>query len=214
MKSLKLSYKFYFIFSLLLIVPATWIADQINKFIETIPNESFLGHLSSIGIFGVPTALAILFLFFWIFSNHIWKIKYLDKLLGMPNINGRYEGELVSSHTEDKTQNGTYPVVIEVKQTITDIEIFLYTERSCSYSLIASMCKNYAQNYELVYVYQNKTSAIHSDSDMRDHHGSAFLELIDGGNELNGYYFNNPRERGRYGKIKVTRVGIKLKGGF
>ena len=214
MECVKLGYKFYFIFALILITPATIVAGVISTFVETLPTDGIIGYLSSVGFFDAPTALIILFLLFWSFSNHLWKIKHVDTLLGIPNINGRYEGELVSSHTEDKTQNGTYPIVIEVKQTLTDIQVFLYTERSCSYSLIASMCKNYTKNFELVYVYQNKTSAMHADADMRDHHGSAFLELANGGNTLNGYYFNNPRERGRYGNIKVTRVSRKQKGGF
>lgn len=214
MKSLKPSYKFYILFSLVFVIPATWIADQIEHYVKSLPLDSFPGHLASIGVFDAPTTVVVLFLIFWLFNNYIWKIKYLDILIGIPNINGRYEGELVSSHTEDKTQNGTYPVVIEVRQTLTDVEVFLYTERSCSYSLIANICKNYHYNNELVYVYQNKTSAMNKNSDMRDHHGSAFLEVSDAGNLLNGYYFNNPRERGRFGKIKVKRVGAKLKGSF
>ncbi len=214
MQCIKLSYKFYFLFALLLIVPASKLAGWISEYVKTLPTDGIIGYLSSIGLFDAPTALVILFLFFFVFSNYLWKIKHIDTLLGIPNINGRYEGELISSHTEDKTQNGTYPIAIEVKQTLTEIQVFLYTERSCSYSLIASMCKNYTKNFELVYVYQNKTSAMHADADMRDHHGSAFLELVDKGNTLSGYYFNNPRERGRYGKIKVSRVSRKLKGGF
>lgn len=135
-------------------------------------------------------------------------------MFGLPNINGRYEGDLMSSFTETKEQNGTYKTAIEIKQTLTNINVCLYTERSRSYSLIANICKNNNGNYELVYVYQNNTSVIGTDSDMRDHNGTAILEISDDGSTLDGNYFNNPRERGRYGKIKVTKVTSGINGKF
>ncbi len=161
-----------------------------------------------------PTTIIILFFFFWIFNNYIWKLPWVRKILDTPNINGRFEGKLVSTFTETKEQNGTYPIAIEIKQTLTSICVYLYTERSCSYSVIASVCKNNNGNYELVYLYQNKTAAMNTDADMRDHHGCAYLEIFQDGKSLIGNYFNNPRERGRYGKITISKVATKIKGKF
>jgi hypothetical protein len=214
MRQLSLSYKFYILFSLVLTVPASWIALKLGIYVNTLPTHNFFHYLLSVGVFEAPTTVIILFLFFWLFNNLLWKIPGVVDVLGIPNINGRYSGELVSSHTENKEQNGTYPVIIEIKQTLTTISVYLYTERSCSYSMIASLCKNYNNNHELVYVYQNKTSAMESDSDMRDHHGTAFLQVFEKGVSLTGNYFNNPRERGRYGKITVRRISRKRMGKF
>lgn len=214
MKTLSLSHKFYILFALILTVPASKISQSLGAYVDTLSQENFLHYLSSVGVFEAPTTVAILFLLFWLLNNCVWKFPLINKIIGIPNLNGRYEGQLVSSHVEDKQQNGTYPIVIEIRQTLISVCIYVYTERSCSYSLIANICKNYHDNYELVYVYQNKTSAIQSDSDMRDHHGTAFLEVSDEGLSLDGSYFNNPRERGRYGKVNVKRKGRKLKGKF
>ncbi|HCY17943.1 TPA: hypothetical protein DHT42_01965 [Candidatus Nomurabacteria bacterium] len=214
MKTFSLKSKFYIIFSLLLSVPASFLAMVITAFINSLPPTNFFYNLSSLGIIEAPTTVIILLFFFWLFNEYVWKVYLIRKMIGIPNINGRYEGSLVSTYTESKEQNGTYPIAIEINQTLTSINVFLYTERSCSYSLIANLCTNNNNNHELVYVYQNKTSALNTDTDMRDHNGTAYLEIFDDGKILKGNYFNNPRERGRFGKMEVTKVTSKVKGKF
>jgi hypothetical protein len=214
MKVFSLSSKFYILFCLILSVPAYWAASVLKVFVDNLSANNFFHYLSSVGIFEAPTTLVILLGLFWLFNNIIWKFYPIRKLLGIPNINGRYEGELTSTHTENNEQNGTYKICLEIKQSLTSISVFLYTERSCSYSLIASIGLNGNHNHELMYVYQNKTSAMNNDSDMRDHKGSAFLEIFEDGKNLIGNYFNNPRERGRYGVIKVEKVKSSIQGKF
>lgn len=214
MKIFYLSSKFYILFSLILSMPAYWLASVLKKAVDTIPENNFLHFLSSVGIFEVPTAVALLLAVFWLFNNKLWKFYPMKKLLGVQNINGRYEGELTSTHTENKEQNGTYKIVVEIKQSLTSISVFLYTERSCSYSLIANIGLNSNCNNELIYVYQNKTPAMNKDSDMRDHNGVAFLKIFEDDGRLVGNYFNNPRERGRYGDISLKKTDEKLRGMF
>lgn len=214
MKTHTLTAKFYIIFSLLASVPAFWLSSKINTYLSGLSETSVLRYLSSWGFIEAPTAIVIILFIFWILNNYLWKWLPIRKLFGIPNIDGRYEGEIVSSFTETKEQNGTYKTSIEIKQTLTKVIVYLYTERSCSYSLTANLCKNNNGNYELVYVYQNKTSAMGTDSDMHDHNGTAILEIFEDGSILDGNYFNNPRDRGRYGKIKVTKVISKMKGKF
>lgn len=195
-------------------VPAFWLSSKISIYLSGLPETNVLHYLSSWGFIEAPTAIAVILFIFWMLNNYLWKWLPIRKLFSIPNIDGRYEGELVSSFTETKEQNGTHKTVIEIQQTLTKITICLYTERSCSYSLTANLCRNNNGNYELVYVYQNKTSAMGTDSDMRDHNGTAILEIFGDGSILDGNYFNNPRERGRYGKIKVTKVISKIRGKF
>lgn len=214
MKTFSVNIKFYIIFSLLVSVPAFWLSSQISIYLNGLHETNVLRYLSLWGFVEAPTAITIILFVFWVFNNYFWKWLPIRKLFGIPNINGRYEGEMISSFIETKEQNGAYKTAIEIKQTLTKITVCLYTERSCSYSLTANLCKNNNGNYELVYVYQNKTSAMGADSDMRDHNGTAILGIFDDGNNLNGNYFNNPRERGRYGKIKVSKISYKIKGSF
>lgn len=214
MKTFSLTIKFYILFSLILSVPAYWLASNLKNLVDSFSSTNFFHYLSSVGIFEAPTAVGLLLAMFWVFNELIWKFYPIRKLFNIPNINGRYEGELTSTHTEDNEQNGTYKIAIEIKQSLTSIKVFLYTERSCSHSLIASLGWNSNNNYELMYTYQNRTSAMKKNDDMRDHKGATFLEIFDDGKKIIGTYFNNPRERGRYGTIEVKKVKGKLKGKF
>lgn len=214
MKIFYLPSKFYVLFSLILSVPAYWLASILKRIVDNLSEGNFLHILSSVGVFEAPTAVALLLAAFWLFNNEVWKFYPIKKLLGVPNIGGRYEGKLTSTHTENNQQNGTYEIVIEIKQSLTSLSVFLYTERSCSHSLIANIGHNSNCNQELIYVYQNKTSAMNNDADMRDHNGVAFLEIFEDGEKLVGNYFNNPRERGRYGVMNLKKTKGRLQGKF
>ena len=214
MKVFSLSSKFYIIFSLVLSVPAYGVASVLKTAVDRLPVNNFFHYLSAVGVFEAPTTVVLLLLMFWIFNEVLWKFYPIRKIFNLPNINGRYEGKLTSTYTETHEQNGTYKIALEIKQSLTSISVFLYTERSCSHSLIASIGRNSNHNHELMYVYQNRTSAMNSDADMRDHRGVAFLEIFDEGKTIVGNYFNNPRERGRYGKMNLTKKQCSLKGKF
>lgn len=214
MKTFSLSIKFYLIFCLVLVLPAKWLATLLKTYIESLPKDNFFHYLSSVGIIEITTIVFLLGMF-WLFNKYIWQIPLVRRIINIPNINGRYEGNLTSTHTENNEENGTYPIAIEISQTLTSISVFFYTERSCSYSLIASIGQNTNNNHSLMYIYQNKTSVMTiTDADMRDHRGSVFFEIFDYGKELKGNYFNNPRERGRYGMINVKKVSRKFKRKF
>ena len=214
MKPFLLNSRFYIIFTLLLLYPANYLSGIIHSCVELIPHNSYIYQIFSIGLAQSPTVVVILGIAFWLTNNYLWRISLVKKIFRLKDINGRYEGNLISSYTKDDQQNGTYPVVIEISQNLTSIHVNLFTERSCSYSLIANICQNHIGNKELVYVYQNKTAAMGDDSDMKDHNGTAFLEIDDEGNKLKGNYFNNPRERGRYGQIEVKKIAQRLIGKF
>lgn len=214
MKTVSLTSKFYIIFFIIFSIPSSLISLKVSVLIEALPHSSFLQDLLSVGVIQAPTAVSILLLMFWIFNHYSLKFYPTRKILGIPNINGRYLGVLESAYSSNNQKNGTYDVVIEIVQTLTSIKINLYTEMSCSYSLIANLCTNEFGNHELVYVYQNKTSAMNEDADMRNHNGTTFLEIFNEGGKLIGNYFNNPRERGRFGKIEVLREGSTLKGRY
>jgi hypothetical protein len=130
MKVFSLSSKFYILFSLILSVPAYWLASILKTVVDSLSTNNVFHYLSSIGIFEAPTTIVILLVLFWLLNRFVWKFCLIRKLFGIPNISGRYEGELTSTHTENNEQNGTYKICIEIKQSLTSISVFLYTERS------------------------------------------------------------------------------------
>ncbi len=211
MKQFKLSPTFYIIFSLVLAIPASFVASQAQNYLNTLSQENLLQKLASMGVVEAPTTVVVLLFLFWIIDSCFLKIKGVSRLPGLPyNINGRYEGTLVSSYDETKT----YKIILEITQKLTEVSVRLYTENSASYSLVATIGKNNQGNWCISYLYQNNTSTVNHDEDMKDHGGAATLEIMEQGARLKGNYFNNPRDRGRHGSIDAKFVAKKLEGKF
>ncbi len=161
------------------------------------------------------TAVVILLAMFWLVDKWLWRIKGVRIILPIPpDINGRYCGDLVSSYDKDKGIDKKYKITLEIKQSLTRVKINLYTENSSSYSVVASIGKNNQDNWEISYLYQNKTNTVNHNEDMKDHGGAAFLEIFNAGEILKGNYFNNPRDRGRHGSLDLKYQGKNLLGHF
>jgi hypothetical protein len=210
MRPFKLTAKFYILYALVFVLPASSVAESIQSYLSTLSPNNFIQHLASLGIIEAPTTVGILLGLFWLVDKWLWRIKWFAFLPVPTDINGRYEGHIVSSHSSDET----YKVGLEVEQSLTDIKVCLYTKNSTSCSATATVGKNDYGNWVVSYIYQNKTSTVNHDEDMKDHLGVGTVEILDKGKKLKGVYFNNPRDRGRHGSIEVTRITRKLSRSF
>jgi hypothetical protein len=208
MRPFKLGAGFYILFTAIALIPATWIATALQFLLDssTVP---LLGSLARSRIIDAPTAVALVGIFFWVYEKYLWRITIFSVLHGMPYIGGRYEGTAESSH-----QNQKHSVVIEVHQTLTNVTVCLYTERSSSYSTIAAIGKNGNENRVLAYGYKNTPRTVTNDLDMRAHDGFASLEIFPTEKRLEGYYHNDPRDRSTYGKLSCSFSGAKTLGHF
>lgn len=199
---------YYVALTLVLLIPCVFIANLLSGLVTYLPQNIFLNYLRSLGFFETPTAVSLIIGFVMLVDRILWK--FCPRAFGIINAEGRYEGELQSSYDETRR----YPVVIEIKQTLSDICISLFTANSSSYSGVASIGKNPHGNWTLHYIYCNNTATVHNDTDMKNHEGVAMLEIFDSGKAIEGYYFNNPRDRGRYGQMKLKFVSKKMRGHF
>ena len=211
MKEFRLPAKFFIIFSLLFSIPASYIAVYVQSYLNGLNPQNILQQLASLGVIEAPTTVAILLVLFWIIDRYLWKVKLINKIPGIPlNINGRYEGTLVSSYEE----NPTHKIAIEIRQFLTKISIKLYTQNSSSFSTTSVIGINSQDNWALHYLYKNNPQTVNHNEDMRSHEGGAFLEIINGGQQMKGSYFNNTRDRGRHGSIDVKWITSSCLGRF
>ncbi len=192
-------------------IPSFWIARVISGILDNITLMPPVDDMLRMGLIEPPATVVVMFAFFVLTDRWLWKYPLFSRLFQIPNINGRYEGLLVSSYNESQT----YEIVVEIKQTLTNVFVALYTKNSSSYSIVADVGVNEHKNWSIFYLYQNRTATVNHDQDMRDHNGTCVLGIFDGGNTLKGNYYSNPRDRGRHGSIEVTRVSDKgLEGRF
>lgn len=210
MKAFRLTYKFYITFFLVSFIPSFWIAKGVTGILDNVTLLAPTDAMLRMGLIEPPTTVVVMFALFVLTDRLLWKHSPLSNLFRIPNINGRYEGLLVSSYDESQS----YKIVVEIQQTLTNVFVTLYTENSSSYSLAADVGVNEHKNWSVFYIYQNRTATVNHNQDMKDHNGTCVLDIFKGGNTLKGNYYNNPRDRGRHGSIEIKRVSGSLKGCF
>ena len=118
--------------------------------------------------------------------------KQLLYLAGVPIIEGNHDVKLYSNYQEGLVLNAK----IEIKQTFDSILLYFKTDKSESApdSCHIDNAKNYSK---LIYTYHNDGDG--SDENNKTHMGTAVLTFING--KIDGYYYNNGKDRKTYGKI-------------
>lgn len=210
MKSFKVTPKFLIFFTLITVFPATWLAHFFQYLLQHLSSNNLIKQLIDWGLIYTPTTIVIIYFLFWLYEAHFWKVWLFQYIHRIPNINGRYEGE-----TESSFDNHKHKIFLEVKQTLLNISVNLYSsEQSFSHSYIANLVKNEQGNWSLVYIYKSNPITISEDLDMRAHDGSANLQIFPKEQLLKGRYFNDSRERPTFGFLYCRFSSKELKGHF
>ena len=152
-------------------------------------------------LISVPSVAGIYQILYYMFDRYIWKWSLLRKidLVTVPDLNGKWRGQLTSSHKSDRH---AYPISVIITQRWSKILIRLEAEKSHSRSIAANFLTDDPSSPELVYVYDNDPKAIVSES-MHAHSGTARLRLID--SILQGKYYTG-QDRKTVGDIELERV--------
>ena len=137
----------------------------------------------------------------WLFDRYIWRVGLLGrlKLVQLPNLNGRWVGEVKSSYRRDVRAHSVSVIIL---QRWSKILVRLESEHSRSRSISASLRTADLLNPELSYQYVNEPRSNAPDT-MEMHRGTATLEAI--GSGLEGDYYTG-RGRGEVGTIKLSRA--------
>lgn len=209
MKIFRLGYKFYIFFTLITLIPATWLAQFLQAALQR-TSLSLINQFANWGLIEAPTTVVIIGALFLLYELCLWKIWPIKYIHGVPNINGRYDCEGDSSF-----KNKKHKAFLEIKQTLLNISINLYPEEtSSSYSIIANIGKNEHGNWALLYIYRNDPKIVTGDLDMRSHIGCANLEIFNDERQLKGRYFNDGRERSTFGSLSCSFVSKKIIGHY
>ncbi|MXX92790.1 MAG: hypothetical protein F4Y63_04950 [Chloroflexi bacterium] len=138
--------------------------------------------------------------FLWLFDRYQWKFGLLRnlKLVSLPDLNGRWIGEVKSSCNSDGSGHKVSAVVL---QRWSKMVIRLETEQSRSSSIVASLRTTDLTKPELSYQYVNEPRS-DAPGTMAMHRGTATLELD--GSRLEGDYYTG-RGRGEIGTITLSR---------
>lgn len=92
-----------FIFSIVVIwLIGEWI-NNISADIKIL--NDLLNKINHFGLGGSISAYSLFGVFYWLFNNYLWKWKLFNLFLGVPDLNGTWEGILISSYEENNEKN-------------------------------------------------------------------------------------------------------------
>ena len=154
--------------------------------------------------FDAPSVVGFYGLFYSIFDRWLWRKLILRQigLLKIPDLNGTWDGYVVSSFDAHDTR---HDASIEILQSWTRISITLRTENSKSHSLIATIITKNPSGMVLSYEYLNEPKA-NARETMHTHEGTAWLTLVNSGEMFEGEYYTG-RDRQNYGSLHFERHG-------
>ena len=184
-------------------IPIEFIGECIKK-VELLDILFQTGNVLDVfcDIISAPAIYAILYI---CFDRKLWKMKYINKVLGIPNLNGQWMGKAKSSLGD----NNEYTMNLKVEQTwskISFIAIFPDTN-SKSESNCSSFFIEANGDKKIGFGFVNRSREVSS----QQYDGYNILEL-DSENELSGRYFNNRDNSalgiagGNKGQFKLTRT--------
>lgn len=155
--------------------------------------------------FSAPSTGLMFAAFYLFFTKILWKSSLVQKsgVVKVPELNGKWEGEINSTYTEDGENEAT-EADLEITQNWRKVEVELRTESSKSRSKGATMLTDHAKPI-LNYQYENEPDADTVDS-MNIHRGTAELEYRkENGEEiLEGNYYTGPNRKNQ-GTLRFER---------
>jgi predicted pore-forming effector associated with SMODS systems len=155
---------------------------------------------SSLAVFPI-NATAFYFLGHLAFNKWIWRHKFVQAILGVPDLDGEWDCQ---GRTKDNDGTVTYEwnATVTITQTWEKIRVYLNTGQSSSRSKSASLVKEPGRGYVLMYSYQNEPRI--GEPELRAHVGYCELQLSEDLKVAEGDYFNN-KGRITFGRMKLVR---------
>ena len=129
----------------------------------------------------------------------VWVIKkifstLLLKICGIKNLTGIYNVEIQSNYKKGTISHAK----IEIQHSFDEIKIYFFADNSKSCAINARLDNSGIHNV-LYYSYTNEGNGVDKNNKM--HIGTAVLTFIN--NNIDGYYYNNGKDRQTYGTIKT-----------
>jgi SMODS-associating 2TM, beta-strand rich effector domain len=174
---------------------------------------SYLLHLAKSGLAStmaipwyveLPTFATLTFAIYFIATHFTWRAKWFRFVfrVRIPDLNGTWEGYLVSSFDKDKQVKCS----LTIEQTWNSIGLTFETDQSRSCNGITGIAVQSPGGARLIFEYINTPKAFAATEEMHRHEGTQWLTLVDDGKELTlgGEYYTGS-ERKTYGVVSLRR---------
>jgi hypothetical protein len=142
----------------------------------------------------ISKSVSIVTMFWIVYFNYFWKIKFMNKIFNIPNLNGTWNGTL-NSDWKDEHGNGVEEIefYIVIKQNFLNLHIKTFTEKYAGKSYIEKMDFNEKEG-EINIAYFYCSDIISSEEDNRQ--GVAELRVLENIIRLDGKYWTRNKTCG------------------
>lgn len=164
-----------------------------------------------------PTASVFIAILIYAIDKWLWQFIPFSYLFSIPDISGRYEGE-IRYHNPKSNQYESKLCIVEIFQTGSKVKVSSFfqnpigQEQTPSNSLIETVVKNEDDTYSLIFTYRNQGIP----GGFAGHNGTNILKLIDNesGRFLKGVYYTNREPYQTQGRMEVKFITKKIKNDF
>lgn len=172
------------------IAPLIPFPESIQKTLSAL--EEYLGWVSPVAFIAIIIALI---------NNYLWKFPFMKWLIELPDLHGRYSGELVSSFIDEGGQPVKKDCVIEIKQNASGIHVSTYyadkgskQQTSKADSIAEEIIKEKNGSFSLHYIFANEPDSM-LDA-LTKHNGTAKFSYLADKKQLVGEYYNHRLNKG------------------
>lgn len=164
--------------------------------------------ISTFDFIGISTSsvtlLGVFGLLYFLYRKLLWKIPIISRFHSIPNLNGTWNGELISSYLTHGVPTRV-KVSMRIKQDWDHISVICTFPKSMSHSIAAFLFSKSDSGIEFGFPYCNDSLCVNWKTKNHDGYNSFTIN----GNSMKGRYFTN-REDGTNGTIVLEKV-VKLK---
>ncbi|HRX74227.1 MAG TPA: hypothetical protein P5341_09000 [Hyphomonas sp.] len=156
------------------------------------PHQWLLWPVTGGVVFGVIFAL---------FTNFVWKAKYIRNLVGVPNLAGTWTVKGVTFDQDEKPQFNWEGILV-ITQNYEKLTVRLDTAQSGSSSATAAVIPEGDTGYRLIYSYKNDPKP--GNPELFSHFGHCEMIFASDLQSAEGKYFNG-LGRGTHGTMELER---------
>ena len=185
---------FAFVYSIMKKVIVNNFSLPVPKYLET----DFAILLDTLGWLSPVFILSIILI---VINEYGWKYKAFKWLVDLPNLNGRYKGELVSSFKDKNGNSIVKDCIVEIKQNASSISVFSYyadkgtaKQTSKARSVSEQIVKEPNGNFILHYIFTNEPDSMIEM--LNKHNGTAKFIFFEDKKYLEGEYYNHRLNKG------------------
>lgn len=177
-----------------------FVGNKINYYLLNcnILNDFFAKIPFFIDITYLLTAPIAFKFFYYLFNKYLWKCKIIECFFKVPNLNGRWEGMLISSYHGNECK---ISMILDIEQTWDSMICYSIFKESRSSSDIICLESVGSGKFVLKFTYKNSSHSI--DCTIQEFSGYNELTLDQEKDTLEGIYYTR---RFTHGSIKLKRI--------